>query len=96
MLKFTYKGRFLTIKKTYKYYCIEIQTVNIYSSASSINQNFLFLRNTKIIIFGGISEFLKLIVFGQILADFGSFGQFWAEFVALTMADSMPQLGVKS
>jgi succinate-acetate transporter protein len=32
------------------------------------------LRNTKTSIFGGISKFLKLIVFGQILANFGSFG----------------------
>jgi hypothetical protein len=31
----------------------------------------LFLRNTKISIFGGISKFLKLIVFGQILGRFG-------------------------
>jgi hypothetical protein len=31
----------------------------------------LFLRNTKISIFGGISKFLKLIVFGQILAVLG-------------------------
>jgi hypothetical protein len=29
-------------------------------------------------------------VFGQILADFGSFGQFWAEFTALTVAESLP------
>jgi hypothetical protein len=38
-------------------------------------------------------------IFGQILADFGkfgSFGQFWADFAALTVADSMPQLGLKS
>jgi hypothetical protein len=32
------------------------------------------------------------------LAEFQSliFGQFWADFAALTMADSMPQLGLKS
>jgi hypothetical protein len=30
------------------------------------------------------------------LADFGSFRQFWADFAALTVADSMPQLGLKS
>jgi hypothetical protein len=35
-------------------------------------------------------------VFKQTLADFGSFGQFWAEFAALTVADSMPKLGLKS
>jgi hypothetical protein len=36
------------------------------------------LKNSKILISGGISKFR----FGQILADFGSFGQFWAEFAA--------------
>jgi hypothetical protein len=48
-----------------------------------------FLKNTKILIFGGIPKF-------RLWADFGSFGQFWADFVALTVADSMPQLGLKS
>jgi succinate-acetate transporter protein len=42
-----------------------------------------------------LAEFQSFI-FGQILADFGSFGQFWADFAALTVADSMPQLGLKS
>jgi hypothetical protein len=49
---------------------------------------FLFLKNTKILIFGGISKF-------HLWADFGKFGQFWADFAALTVADSMPQLGLK-
>jgi hypothetical protein len=40
-------------------------------------------------------EFQSFIV-GQILAILGNFGQFWADFAALTMADSMPQLGLKS
>jgi succinate-acetate transporter protein len=35
-------------------------------------------------------------VFGQILANFGSFGQFWAEFAALAVADSMPEVWLKS
>jgi hypothetical protein len=47
---------------------------------------FLFLKNTKISIFGGISKF-------HLWADFG---QFWADFAALTVADSMPQLGLKT
>jgi hypothetical protein len=47
------------------------------------------LKNTKISIFGGISKF-------HFWADFGKFGQFWADFAALTVADSMPQLGLKS
>jgi hypothetical protein len=49
---------------------------------------FLFLKNTKILILGGISKF-------HLWADFGSFGQFWADFAALTVADSMPQLWLK-
>jgi hypothetical protein len=47
------------------------------------------LKNTKISIFGGILKFHHW-------ADFGKFGQFWADFAALTVADSMPQLGLKS
>jgi hypothetical protein len=35
-------------------------------------------------------------VFGQILAVLDSFGQIWAEFPAFTMAESMPELGLKS
>jgi hypothetical protein len=50
---------------------------------------FLFFKNTKISIFGGISKF-------HLWADFGSFGQFWAEFAAFTVAESMPELGLKS
>jgi hypothetical protein len=34
--------------------------------------------------------------FGQILANFGCFGQFWAEFAAMAVADSMPKLWLKS
>ena len=34
-----------------------------------------FLKNIKILIFGGISKFLKLILLEQILAKFGSY---WA------------------
>jgi hypothetical protein len=49
----------------------------------------LFLKNTKISIFGGISKF-------HIWADFGSFGQIWADFPAFTVAESMPELGLKS
>jgi hypothetical protein len=50
---------------------------------------FLFLKNTKISIFGGISKFC-------LWADFGKFWQFWADFAALTVAESMPKLGLKS
>jgi hypothetical protein len=54
------------------------------------------LRNTKISIIGGISKFLKLIVFGQILADFGKIGELRADSAAFIVADSMPQFGQKS
>jgi succinate-acetate transporter protein len=47
------------------------------------------LENTKISVFGGISKF-------RLLADFGSFGQFWAEFAALIVAESMPEERLKS
>jgi hypothetical protein len=47
------------------------------------------LKNTKISIFGGISKF-------HLWANFGSFGQIWAEFVAFTVAESMPKLRLKS
>jgi hypothetical protein len=53
------------------------------SSASSTRSNLLFLKDTKISIFGGTSKF-------HLWIDFGKFGQFWADFVALTVADSMP------
>jgi hypothetical protein len=43
------------------------------------------LKKTKISIFGGISKF-------HLWADFGSFGQFWADFPAFTVAESMPEL----
>jgi hypothetical protein len=50
------------------------------------------LKNTK-------SRFLvefQSFVFGQILAILGSFGQFWAEFAALTVAESLPKVWLKS
>jgi hypothetical protein len=49
----------------------------------------LFLKNTKISIFGGISKF-------HLWAYFGSFGQIWADFAALAVADSMTELRLKS
>jgi hypothetical protein len=47
------------------------------------------LKNTKISIFGGVSKF-------RLWADFGSFGQFWAKFAALTVAGSLPKVWLKS
>jgi hypothetical protein len=54
------------------------------------------LKNIKISIFGGIFKFYKLIVFGQILAVLGNFGQIWANYIALPMADNMPLDGLKT
>jgi hypothetical protein len=51
-------------------------------------KNFIF-EKTKILIFGGISKF-------HLWANFGSFRQFWADFAALAVADSMPKLWLKS
>jgi hypothetical protein len=47
------------------------------------------LRNTKILIFGGISKF-------SLWVDFGRFWQFWANFATLVVADSMPKDHLKS
>jgi hypothetical protein len=47
------------------------------------------LKNIKISIFGGISKFC-------LWADFSKFWQFWADFAALAVADSMPKLRLKS
>jgi hypothetical protein len=45
------------------------------------------------------SQFLvefQSFIFGQILANFSSFGPIWADFSALVVADSMPALWLKS
>jgi hypothetical protein len=44
------------------------------------------LKTTHISIFGGISMF-------RLWANFGNFGQFWADFAAVTVAENMPELG---
>jgi hypothetical protein len=49
-----------------------------------LHLKFLFLRNTKILNFNGISKF-------HIWATFGKFWQFWEDFAALAVADSMPK-----
>jgi hypothetical protein len=35
-------------------------------------------------------------VFSQIWADLGRFGQIWAEIAALTVAESLPEMWLKS
>jgi hypothetical protein len=47
---------------------------------------FIFWKKIKISIFGGISNFLKLIVFGQILTKLAV----WADSVAMAGPDNMP------
>jgi hypothetical protein len=49
-------------------------------------ENLFFWKKIKISIFGGISNFLKLIVFGQ----------FWADSTALIVVESMPKARLKS
>jgi hypothetical protein len=73
MLKFTYKGSFWTIKMAYKKNCIENPNGEHKLWCLIYVWNFLFLKNIKISIFGGISKFLELIIFGQILAILGRF-----------------------
>jgi hypothetical protein len=50
-------------------------------------QIFIF-EKTKISIFGGISKFC-------LWADFDKFGQFWAEFAELTVAETMLEAKLK-
>jgi hypothetical protein len=88
MLKFTYKGRFLTIKIAFEKF-LDWKSERWKHALEDYTYKLLFLKNTKISIFGGILKFHHW-------ADFGKFGQFWADFAALTVADSMPQLGLKS
>jgi hypothetical protein len=54
---------------------LKIQTVETCSSASSTHWNFYFWKLLKSWF---LAEFLSFI-FGQILVNFGNFGQFWAD-----------------
>jgi hypothetical protein len=57
------------------------------------------LKKIEISIFGGISKFHLWADFGrfwQFWAVLGRFGQIWADFPAFTVAESMPELGLKS
>jgi hypothetical protein len=74
LLKFAYKGSFLTILKAHQNCVLKIQIASTYFGASSTYKISFFLKNIKISIFGGISKFLKLIVLGQISAKFDNFG----------------------
>ena len=90
MLKFTYKGHFLTIKKDIlKILGLKIQMLKTCSNTSSTHINFYFWKKFKISIFGGISKFC-------LWADLSKFWQFWADFVALAMVDNMAEVWLKS
>ena len=84
---------FLIIKRQIKNCCIKNLNSIIWLRASSICGIF-FGKQIKISIFGGIPKFLKLIVFGQNLAKFGSFRHFMA--VALAMVKNMLKARLKS
>jgi hypothetical protein len=61
MLKFTYKGK---LKRHMENWCIENPNSEKYLGASSTYKICFFLKKIKTLILGGISKFLKLIVFG--------------------------------
>jgi hypothetical protein len=89
MQKFTYRGRFLTIKiayekfldwksKRWKHALVPPLHIEIFIFEKHWNLD--FWRNFKV-------------------SSLGSFGQFWADlgrFSAFTVAESMPELGLKS
>jgi hypothetical protein len=63
------------VKDIWKIFRLKIQMVCSCFGVPSTRKRFFFVKHTKISIFGGISKFLELIVFGQILAVLGRFGQ---------------------
>jgi hypothetical protein len=85
MLKFTYKGHFLTIKIAYEKFLDWKSKEQKHALVPPLHVQIFMFRNTKISIFGGISKF-------HLWTNFGSFGQIWADFVALVVVDNMPKL----
>jgi hypothetical protein len=86
MQKFTYKGRFLTIKIAYEKFLdwkskwwkhALVPPLHIEIFISKKHWNLDFWRNFKV-------------------SSLGRFGQIWADFPAFTVAESMPELGLKS
>jgi hypothetical protein len=93
MLKFTYKGHFLTIEIVYEKFLVWKSKQWKHVLVPLLHVQFLFIFKTL------KSQFLVVFqsfIFGQILANFGTFGQIWANFATLTMVDSMPKLRLKS
>ena len=64
VLKFTYKCRFLTLKEAYKKLLYWKFKQWAHALVRLLHSRFFFWIQIKISIFGGISKFLKLIVFG--------------------------------
>jgi hypothetical protein len=77
MLKFTYKGCFLTIKIAYEKFLDWKSQHWKHALVPLLHTQVFILRNTKILIFSGISKF--------------RLWAFWADFVVLGVADSMPK-----
>jgi hypothetical protein len=72
MLKFTYKGRFLTIKIAYEKFLDWKSKHWKHALVPPRHVEIFIFEKTKILIFGGISKF-------HLWADFGKFGQIWAD-----------------
>jgi hypothetical protein len=72
-LKFTYKGHFLTLEKAYGKFLDWKSKRCTHALVPSPHMEVLFLKKTKILILGGISKVLELIVSGQILVVLDSF-----------------------
>jgi hypothetical protein len=78
-------------KGIWKILVLKIQTMCTCFGAPSTHGSFFFKKKkTKISIFGGISKFIELTIFGQILAVIGSFGEILLHWQWLT---TCPNLG---
>jgi hypothetical protein len=75
MLKFTYKGSFLTIKKAYKICCIENPNGELMLWCLFYVQNYFFGKTLKSQFFGGN---FKVPQANCHWVDFGKIWQFWA------------------
>ena len=69
-------------------YCVENPNKNTYPSASSIHRNFYFWVTLK-------SQILVAFQSSWSQLFLGKFWQFWADSTALTVAKSLPKLGLK-
>jgi hypothetical protein len=84
-------------KRHLKNYCIKNSNSEHMHWCLFYTHTLCFLKNIKISNFGGISKFLKLIVWhGQILANFDDFGLIWASSATLPMDDNMAQYELKT